>query len=344
MWIGLISYPLYLWHWPLLTLPRIVEGTGLNDGLKLAAILLSVALAAATYVYVEKPARSAINARTSIAILVSGMAVIGLSGLAIFLGSGLDSRGVATSMTTIEGDLGKDRTNAYLEANYHRCKPDGLYEIAKPLKCRQTKPTGAAEIAIVGDSHAEHLFIGIADAYSTKNIAYFLNFELPLRANKNFVPTLEYIIDSNQIDVVLISANWGRRDLGDGKDFAGVVAQLASSGKKVIIVDDVPFFRHDAEACKYSRRLRLNTRCSENQQYSRFSIKYQGYHPLLTQIAESSASVSILHIAKYLCADGACSMLNEGKLLYRDSHHLNVLGSMYFGRRVFEDNPNLFDE
>jgi len=61
--IGLISYPLYLWHWPLLSFARILENqtpTGLS---RLLLVVLSFALAWVTYVFVEMPIRQSNKSR-----------------------------------------------------------------------------------------------------------------------------------------------------------------------------------------------------------------------------------------------------------------------------------------
>ncbi len=58
VWIGLISYPLYLWHWPLLSLARIVEGDTPPRQIRIAAVAISIVLAWLTYLLIEKPVRS----------------------------------------------------------------------------------------------------------------------------------------------------------------------------------------------------------------------------------------------------------------------------------------------
>lgn len=58
VWFGLISFPLYLWHWPLLSFSRIVEGNLPRPGVRLAAVTASVILAWLTYRFIEKPVRS----------------------------------------------------------------------------------------------------------------------------------------------------------------------------------------------------------------------------------------------------------------------------------------------
>lgn len=56
VWIGLISFPLYLWHWPLLVFGEIRTGT-LTFTLKISLIALSILLAWFTYRFVERPIR-----------------------------------------------------------------------------------------------------------------------------------------------------------------------------------------------------------------------------------------------------------------------------------------------
>lgn len=58
IWIGLISYPLYLWHWPLLSFARIIESETPSQGIRIAIVIASFFLAAATYYLFEKPVRN----------------------------------------------------------------------------------------------------------------------------------------------------------------------------------------------------------------------------------------------------------------------------------------------
>ncbi len=57
IWIGLISYPLYLWHWPLLSFLRIMEGDMPAREWRIAVVLTSFILAALTWRLIERPAR-----------------------------------------------------------------------------------------------------------------------------------------------------------------------------------------------------------------------------------------------------------------------------------------------
>lgn len=57
VWIGLISYPLYLWHWPLLSFDYILNGEAASAITRILIVALSILLAAATYYLIEKPIR-----------------------------------------------------------------------------------------------------------------------------------------------------------------------------------------------------------------------------------------------------------------------------------------------
>jgi peptidoglycan/LPS O-acetylase OafA/YrhL len=81
VWIGLISYPLYLFHWPILSFARIVSGDPVSLRLTLGAIALSFVLAAAVYYLVERKWRHA-RSRWTVTSLVVAFAITGLAGLA----------------------------------------------------------------------------------------------------------------------------------------------------------------------------------------------------------------------------------------------------------------------
>ncbi len=77
-WIGLISYPLYLWHWPILTFLRISEGGSINRETAVGAILVSIILAWITYRFIETPIRFNKDKKSkNIIILIVLMAVLG---------------------------------------------------------------------------------------------------------------------------------------------------------------------------------------------------------------------------------------------------------------------------
>jgi peptidoglycan/LPS O-acetylase OafA/YrhL len=87
--LGLISYPLYLWHWPLLSYLSIVRNGSPNLLENLGAVIVAVVLAWATYRFVELPIR---NSRYAVRGLALGMIVVGVTGAGTMLAAGVAFR------------------------------------------------------------------------------------------------------------------------------------------------------------------------------------------------------------------------------------------------------------
>ncbi|WP_338585892.1 acyltransferase family protein [Pseudomonas sp. MAG733B] len=92
VFIGVISYPLYLWHWPILSFARIVESEIPSREIRVGAVLLSVLLAWLTYILIEKPIRLGRKSWMKTAVLSISMVVVGLVGYSTFLKEGLPFR------------------------------------------------------------------------------------------------------------------------------------------------------------------------------------------------------------------------------------------------------------
>ena len=92
VWFGLISFPLYLWHWPLLSFARIVESEVPSLKIRIAVISLSVVLAWFTYKLVERPMRFGKHGRTRVTALIVLMAIVGYVGFNAYDRNGLAFR------------------------------------------------------------------------------------------------------------------------------------------------------------------------------------------------------------------------------------------------------------
>lgn len=90
--IGLISYPMYLWHWPLLSLSHIIVGGTPSLELKLAMIALSIVLAGLTYRWVEVPLRFGCANQIKVPLLVGAMVAVGGLGWLTFNFDGFPQR------------------------------------------------------------------------------------------------------------------------------------------------------------------------------------------------------------------------------------------------------------
>lgn len=82
VFIGLISYPLYLWHWPLLSYLQIVELRNPAPAMKNVVLVIALVLAALTHVLVERPLRHrrALTPVLALAMVVTGCAALAIAG------------------------------------------------------------------------------------------------------------------------------------------------------------------------------------------------------------------------------------------------------------------------
>lgn len=95
--VGLISYSLYLWHWPILVFAKIVKGWVLTPTERISAVALALILAVVTYFLIERPFRRARGMRPAIqlAAAMSGVAALGIVMFAGVLPSRLTNEGIS---------------------------------------------------------------------------------------------------------------------------------------------------------------------------------------------------------------------------------------------------------
>jgi peptidoglycan/LPS O-acetylase OafA/YrhL len=80
VWVGLISYPLYLWHWPLLSFAAIMETKTPSVGIRAIAVAVAFVLAWLTYRFIERPIRFGKRSKTKISVLVFPMMLLAALG------------------------------------------------------------------------------------------------------------------------------------------------------------------------------------------------------------------------------------------------------------------------
>jgi peptidoglycan/LPS O-acetylase OafA/YrhL len=153
--IGLIIYPLYLWHWPLLSFANIVAPQS-SWRVRIAVIAAAAALAWLTYRWIEQPIRTGNRRPLKIALLCTAMALIGCAGLAVFQLDGIPSRIPAPirDVTAIHADPEFERTmwrlgTCFFEPGQSRFTPDCLQRGVRPL------------VFLWGDSMAASLYPGL---------------------------------------------------------------------------------------------------------------------------------------------------------------------------------------
>jgi peptidoglycan/LPS O-acetylase OafA/YrhL len=168
--IGRISYPLYLWHFPLLAFAR--EAQRIWPDLRFAgaaAVLASFVLAAATYLWIELPVRRMRPgpSRLPAAMLLGTLAAFAALGVATHASVGFVSRfpDEARHWATFDFDAKRAYRNSQCFGEPKSMSP------ADTALCWGDAQDGRPRVVLWGDSHAAHLYPGIAPLAEKRGFA-----------------------------------------------------------------------------------------------------------------------------------------------------------------------------
>lgn len=364
--IGLISYPLYLWHWPLLSFAHITQGSNLTTTLTCALVLLSVGLAYLTYRLIEHPLRFAMQPSTAVKTLVFGLLFIGSASLYLY-GNTPYLPGRAFAKAEKQTLTALSSFYAYQSA----AEPCGLKTPGTELLslCYKAKP-GEPTHVLWGDSHAEHLFPGIIDKDTSRNWILLghsacppiLNTKIHEKGREEVCSArnqviLQAIIDTPSIEAVTLAflGPFYISDTGYAKEHIGehgpkrwvvesktsprlsrveafyegleqTVRELEAHGKKVFLYRDVPEVPFIPSQC-------LN-RPLGPQKFSCYTSadivineRQATYMQVLRKLELKYTSAQLFDSTPYLCDNGLCHAQHDNKFIYRDGHHLSAYGS-----------------
>lgn len=241
--IGLISYPLYLWHWPLLVFSGIIKFAPLTLLERALIVGLSFALAWLTYRLIEIPFRFGRLTRFRIATLCSAMALVALAGGVIVRGDGFDFRLPAEIR-----DMAAVKTDSF-KWRFRECLLDLGHETSFADDCvdRNRRPL----ILLWGDSTAGALLLGLRKAQETHDfgIAQFTsNSCIPaLNTDVVGVPNCRAINDKVlalardiKPDIILLHSTWAGPLDGVA---AAVTALKQQTGARIIVLGAVPWWK-----------------------------------------------------------------------------------------------------
>ncbi len=243
VWIGLISYPLYLWHWPLLVFFGIIKFGPLTLLERELIVGLSIALAWLTYRFVESIFRLGRPSPIKIAGLGAGMALIAVAGGLVVTGRGFDFR-----LPPEIRDMAEVPTQAS-QWQVHECLLDLSHEMSFADSCvdRDRRPL----LLVWGDSTAGALLPGLRKVQQTRDfgIAQFTSSSCVPALNIDVVgiPNCRAINDkvlslARQIrpDIVLLHGTWE-------KHLDNVVETVAAlkqqTGARVVVLGPVPVWK-----------------------------------------------------------------------------------------------------
>jgi peptidoglycan/LPS O-acetylase OafA/YrhL len=349
VFIGLISYSLYLWHWPILAFSKYWTLGEIPPWHRGMLLLASMLLAVLSWKFVETPIRKRAvlkNRRQIFVFAGSVTAALAMAGLAINQMQGMPSR--------IPPEVNRYANVGHDEA-YPRDVSLGEVQNGNLLELGAGARDRPIELLVWGDSHAksvmpvmdflckEHSIRGaeVASSATPPLVGYVSHAPFGLRDGSiPFNDAIVEFIHKKHVRNVFLVANWDAYmdyDYGTDRLRRGLIATinaLQGSGTRIWILKQIPTQRWDvpralAHAVFIGRDPdEVGLPLAEHREASR------RMDPIFSEVA--SPDVVILDPAGlFVNRAGLCRAAEGGKALYRDSNHLTVLGAMLL-RPLFE--------
>jgi peptidoglycan/LPS O-acetylase OafA/YrhL len=340
---GLISYSLYMWHWPL----RIFYGEQFSNifskGEKIALVFAAYSLAVLSWAIVERPARRSLGTLPTPKVLLAGagmMATAAFCGLVLVVSNGFPGRLTAEQKTIAK----------YLEFNPAKMFRAGTcFVTSETAKSRGFDDEQCLKLSdqkrnylVLGDSHAAHLWLCLETDLPDVN---FLQ-----ATSSGCAPTLdsggerqclkvrkfvfEDFLPSHRVDKIIMSAFWNYKDLAA---IPRTVKFLKQYANEIIIVGPALRYNISLPRILAGRHGGFNASTTiERALLNDESLNLdKGMHQLADQIG-----VSYLSAIDALCSNGPClAMADSDVPMQFDTSHLTDRGSIFLVKRWLSFYP-----
>jgi hypothetical protein len=353
VFIGSISYSLYLWHWPVIVLFRHSYGVNLSNIALIVGLVFS--LSCCSYFLVERPLR--LMKWSKLPLRTLGIAGGGIAAVAIFVML-LNQSG----WKHVIGDRAYVETGPHFTISGLDCH---MPQFEVPVSQCLT-PGKDKTIFILGDSHAHSLIPGIDQSANEYEIRYLtdraLKFHLleldacgGTKCSKDEVGArIDFLSQhANSGDVVVFSIsrdtfygssifNGAARQPQLGfdrklkKNLGRLISAVHASGARFILIEDLPKTCNDAD---YARNSFNNGLCKVPSH-----VSLDDREPISAVYRELAESYPVLVVDPHplLCSEETCSNYIDNELIYSDgSPHLTLkaslsLAPLYFKEGVFD--------
>jgi peptidoglycan/LPS O-acetylase OafA/YrhL len=353
--VGLISYPLYLWHWPLLSYARIVNSGPPPATVRIFLVVLSASLAYLTYQFLEKPIRLSTLRNGTVLVLSANMAVLALAGFSCFEMNGIPSRFSAQfqSYVTYKYDPASDARagSCWLDASD---APDGYAS-----DCVDQSRDGKPLIVVWGDSHAARFYVGLRALEGTDyRLAQFTRDSCPpvldfagricSEANTHIITQIELLKPS----AVILFAAWNRyqsRDNDDAifKQIGLTIQELKEmQNLKIIFMGPAPQWT-DALPNVLVREARTTIAGAiKTRTLAKFDSKVAKFDSMLREQLQTLGEATYFSPLDAMCDKSGCLATVNGQadgLTTWDYGHLTAPGAVYLARKLAESILGLAD-
>ena len=272
--LGKISYPIYLWHWPIFSFAYLLRPNYVSTQNKLSLIVLTLIFSFITYLFIEQPLRNLTNSRLIVTLLSFVMAVIAILGLIAWKTDRLSPRTLGADAVILENynylDGLVDIPNVYADpAQNAWAKENALFTKDSTLcfshyadpgffttnnKCIKFDVDSRKRVLLIGDSHAAYFgatFGPLLESYDYQfkqaEVASFGCTSLFIESKDPncqliFNQIMSTAVDGGKPDIVVIFANYLSSPTSPDL-YLDLAKNLRSRGaKKVIVLGQMPLW------------------------------------------------------------------------------------------------------
>ncbi|KTD25566.1 acyltransferase family protein [Legionella maceachernii] len=359
IWLGLISFPLYLWHWPLLAFARIIEDEKPNKKIRIAAVIISIVLAWLTYLFIEKPIRfgNRSNQFKAVLLLIL-MSFMGCVGSYIYMHQGFKSRfthlndlNALVNLMDHPYPSGRDYFCAHLIPELKELDFDG--------GCRLSKES-APTVLFLGDSHTAHYYNAVWTQFPQESVLMIVqtsclpfssNYFLQGECKKKFDAVLSFLKTNSTIKKIYLSGYWaylmsgGFGEIGErwrhakaldkegarsfkenGKYF---LTHALKTNKEIIFLKDIPDLNFNIKSCFKIRPFQFasETRKECWIDVADYSKRVADYDKIIDELLAGFPQIKVYDPRTLLCNNQKCLARDDKLPYYFNGDHLNHYGA-----------------
>ncbi len=371
--IGKVSYPAYLWHWPIIAFLNL-QLIELSPVISVAVIVGTLLLAGLTYHGIEKPARGFRRVRWPKVVGAGFVLPAALFSSAVF--AAIHWQGMPDRF-----DEALNRKSAavlaYADAARGRCNEGPVRSPLGPDECVLGAHKPSVDILLVGDSHANHFSGMISELAGNAGLR---GYDVT-QSNTVFLVGVERF--NHQGEQVVRHGNFSERNavieqklLPNGYDYVVLggafashyinglfstdlvapetanpevfreaiirtIAEIIGYGSTPVLINGNPTFGFDVSSCTLNNlRFGLDKNCHlEREDYEE---KFGEWSQFVEELQEQFDHLVVIDPAKVMCDEHWCYSELDGVPLYKDSGHLNYEGSKLIGKLYIERFGNPF--
>ncbi len=347
--IGLISYPLYLWHMPLLVIARIINLGTPPAWVQVMLLLASVALAAITYLWVEKPLRFRLPARRSVPILLAATSLTLVLGVVCMLGAGIPARFSPELQSYLTFTKDYDFMDDARDGSCWLDKNDPADGFA--ASCVDAPAAGKRLVLIWGDSHAARFYPGLKAMDDGRDrLAQFTRDACPpiigehkrgwCDASNDFVATR---IQALKPDIVILFSRWSQHLSANPKDpklarLMTTLAKLKEWGiKRIIVMGPAPNWENKLPEDLARQAIHHHEDVIPTRTSLLLVPNVRPIDLLLARSLDGLPGVTYFSAYDALCDDTGCLTSVDGKadgLTSFDYGHLTLAGADYLAQKL----------